>query len=212
MLFNIDRATKQNILQQYKQDALDYENRKIQERQRKIQEEREFLAQNQKRETEIEDRLRYEKMRKQAEAMEEYKKMLQQKENQPKFSKNGEIRANQYGFNIPNTSSYKTESQVLPQSYNNYNNNPITYQPNPINQPLNNDKMNNNFELERQLSPSQRERSMIRREDHMKNFLTDRQNEQEIVSYFEKQKQSRQKYYKEMLDSQVILKNAFKFC
>ena len=54
MLFNIDRATKQNILQQYKQDALDYENRKIQERQRKIQEEREFLAQNQKRETERE--------------------------------------------------------------------------------------------------------------------------------------------------------------
>lgn len=205
MLFNIDRATKQSILQQYKQDALDYENRKIQERQRKIQEEREFLAQNQKRETEIEDRLRYEKMRKQAEAMEEYKKMLQQKENQPKFSKNGEIRVNQYGFNIPHTSSYKNEPQVLPPNYNNYNN-PNPYQPNPNNQTLNNDSMNNNYELERQLSPSQKEKSMIRREDHMKNFLTDRQNEQEIMSYFERQKQNRQKYYKEMLDSQVMLK------
>ena len=209
MLFNIDRATKQNILQQYKQDALDYENRKIQERQRKIQEEREFLAQNQNRETEIEDRLRYEKMRKQAEVMEEYKRMLQQKENQSKFSKNGEIRPNQYGFNIPNTSSYKTEPQVLPQNYNNYSNNPNSFQTGPVNQPLNNDNMNNNFELERQLSPSQKEKSLIRREDHMKNFLTDRQNEREIISYFERQKQNRQKYYKEMLDSQVILKDIF---
>ena len=188
MLFNIDRATKQNILQQYKQDALDYENRKKQERQRKIQEEREYLAQTQKREMELEDRLRYEKMRKQTEAMEDYKRMLQQEQNKPRFSKIGDVRVNNYGYN-PNNSmrTYQTEPE---QNYNNNINNQNNY--------------NNSYqEPERQMSPSDKERSMIRREDHMRDFLTDRQNEREIQSYFQRQKENQQRYYKEFLDSQV---------
>ena len=44
---------------------------------------------------------------------------------------------------------------------------------------------------------------MIRREDHMRDFLTDRQNEREIQSYFQRQKENQQRYYKEFLDSQV---------
>ena len=188
MLFNIDRATKQNILQQYKQDALDYENRKKLERQRKIQEEREYLAQTQKREMELEDRLRYEKMRKQTEAMEDYKRMLQQEQNKPRFSKIGDVRVNNYGYN-PNNSmrTYQTEPE---QNYNNNINNQNNY--------------NNSYqEPERQMSPSEKERSMIRREDHMRDFLTDRQNEREIQSYFQRQKENQQRYYKEILDSQV---------
>jgi hypothetical protein len=72
---------------------------------------------------------------------------------------------------------------------------------NNINNNLNYTPQNNNNP--RQMSPSQRERSYIRRDDQMGNFLTDKQNEKELNMYMKNQKESRQKFYKEMLDDQV---------
>ena len=37
----------------------------------------------------------------------------------------------------------------------------------------------------------------------MGNYLTDKQNANEVENYFLKRKENRQKYYKELLDSQV---------
>ena len=48
MLFNADNQTKQRIFNQYKQDAIDYHQRKEDEKRRRIQEEREFIENNQK--------------------------------------------------------------------------------------------------------------------------------------------------------------------
>ena len=42
MLFNADNQTKQRIFNQYKQDAIDYHQRKEDEKRRRIQEEREY--------------------------------------------------------------------------------------------------------------------------------------------------------------------------
>ena len=44
MFFNLDRNSKQNLFNQYKQDAIDYRQKKNIEKQRRIQEEREYLA------------------------------------------------------------------------------------------------------------------------------------------------------------------------
>ena len=183
MLFNVDRNAKQNMLQQYKQDALEYEQRKLQERQKRIQEEREYLAQNQKRETEIEDRIRLDKLKRQNETMAEYKKMLEQNNGYWKNTKN-DLKINNYGNNYVNTSN---ASQIPNYNESAYNNN-------------SNELVNDNNRI---LSPGQRERAYVRREDHMGNYLTDKQNANEVENYFLKRKENRQKYYKELLDSQV---------
>ena len=65
MFFNVDKNTKQNMFQQYKKDALEYEQRKKQEKQKRIQEERDYLTLNQKRETLIEDKMKLDKLKRQ---------------------------------------------------------------------------------------------------------------------------------------------------
>ena len=44
MFFNLDKNTKQNLFNQYKQEAINYRQKKSNEKQRRIQEEREYLA------------------------------------------------------------------------------------------------------------------------------------------------------------------------
>lgn len=189
MLFNLDRQTKQSILNQYKQEALDHEKKKQMERQRKIQEEREYLAQNEKKEIELEDKKRNERLRKQAEVMNDYQNMLKTTSDRRNYhSRIEDVKINNYGYNI-GFDNYNSQPQ--PQNMqNNYNSQRIT----PVH--------NNNPENNRQLTPNQKERALIRREDHMGNYLTDRVNENELKSFYQNQKQDRQKYYKEMLDMQ----------
>lgn len=188
MLFNVDRNTKQSILNQYKQDALDYENRKAHERQKKIEEERALLEQAQKQEAQFEDRLKLEKMRRQNEVMGEYKKMLQQTDGKPvRHSKIEDVKINNYGYD-PNK------------------NDPIQYlQQMQRNNTFNSGVQNQMTQFGRATSPSQKEKYLINREDHMGNFLTDKVNEGEVKNYFQVQKQNQQMFYKEMLDNQVNL-------
>ena len=80
---------------------------------------------------------------------------------------------------------------------NNMNNNMDFNRGNNMNNNINFNEGNNmnytpqNFNNQRELSPSQRERSMIRRNDQMSNFLTDRQNANEIDMYMKNQNRKR---------------------
>ena len=171
MFFNVDRNTKQNMLQQCKQDALKYELRKQHEKQKRIQEERDYLAQYQKRETQIEDRIRLDKLTRQSETMAEYKKMLEQNNGYWKTPKNN-FKINDCGNNNTNINQIQNHSDII-NDYNTIGN------------------------------PRHRERAYVRKEDHMGKYLTDKQNAIEVEYYFMKQKKNKQKYYKELLDSQV---------
>lgn len=168
MFFNADKNTKQNMFQQYKKDALEYEQRKKQEKQKRIQEERDYLTLNQKRETLIEDKMRLDKLKRQSETMSDYKKMLEQNNGHWKTPKN----------NL----TINTDNTNINQIQNNYN------------------KIDDYHTIE---CPGQRERAYVRKEDNMGKYLTDRHNAIEVEHYFIKQKEKRQKYYKELLDSQV---------
>ena len=57
MFFNLDRNSKQSLFNQYKQDALDYRQKKNFEKQRRIQEEREYLAKREQQEKEADERV-----------------------------------------------------------------------------------------------------------------------------------------------------------
>ena len=76
MLFNIDNESKQRMFNQSKQDAEEYIRRKQMEKQKKIQEETEYLAQSQMRENIEEERKRNEKMQKKNAQMEYYQRMM----------------------------------------------------------------------------------------------------------------------------------------
>lgn len=186
MLFNADKATKQRILNQYKQDAIEYENKKAMERQRKIEEERAYLDQTQKKEAQYEDKIKTEKIKRQNEIMNEYKKMLEKTEGKiNRHSKLEDVKINNYGYD-PSKSD------------------PIQYlQQTQRNKTFNSGTQNQMYQFGRATSPSEKEKYLINREDHMGSFLTDKSNAYEVSNYFQNEKQSKQMYYKEMLDNQV---------
>ena len=76
MLYNLDKNTKKNILDQYKQEALNYRQKKQNERLKRIQEEREYILECMRKEKEAELRLKEEKIQKQNEQMKEYYALL----------------------------------------------------------------------------------------------------------------------------------------
>jgi hypothetical protein len=57
-----------------------------------------------------------------------------------------------------------------------------------------------------QLSPYQKEKEILKQVDHMNEYLTDKQNINELIQYFKIQKENRHKFYKDLLFSQY--KNA----
>lgn len=187
MLFNIDRNTKQNILNQYKQDALDYENRKAEEKKRKIEEERAYIAQSLQQDAQYQNKMEMERARRKNEIMGEYQRMLQQNQGRPAHrSRIEDVKINNYGYDP----SRSDPTQYLQQVQMNAN-------------AGSNQMQNKSSEYDRATSPSQREKLLIRREDHMGNYLTDKVNENELKNYFKNQKVNQQILYKQMLDDQV---------
>lgn len=188
MLFNVDRSTKQNMLNQYKQDALDYEKKKVIEKQRQIEEERNYLNQLMQADAQAQDKLRSERLRKQNEIKEDYQRMLLRDSGRPHLyrSKIEDVKIKNYGYD-PNRNDPKQYLQDK-QFKGDMTVNPMK---------------NIESEYNRAVSPSQREKLLIRREDHMGNYLTDKVNEGEIKNYFKNQKLNQQMYYKKMLDDQV---------
>ena len=76
MFFNLDRNSKQNLFNQYKQDAIDYRQKKNIEKQRRIQEEREYLAKRELLEKEADERVFRERLQRKNAQREEYNSML----------------------------------------------------------------------------------------------------------------------------------------
>ena len=79
MFFNLDRSSKQNLFNQYKQDAMDYRQKKNFEKQRRIQEEREYLAKREQQEKEADERIYREKLQRKNAQREEYNSMFKKK-------------------------------------------------------------------------------------------------------------------------------------
>ena len=189
MIYNLDKTTKQNILAQYKQDALNYRQRKQNERLKRIQEEREYILDRIRKEREADMRLKEEKIQRQNEQMKEYHDLLKSlRYDKPGYHfkpKYNDVINKNWGQPrmLPNISAGGKEIK----KENNKNN-----------------LLNNNNESSdlRKMSPSQKEREYIRKEDNMSSYLTDDNNKKEFEKYLIQQKEKRQKYYKDILDIQ----------
>ena len=180
MLFNLDRNIKHSILEEYKREALLHQQRKERERQQKIKEEREYLEEKKRKDLISSQILKEEEMRKKNKQMKEYQEMLS---------------------NIPYKNYLKNEVQIKNWGQTRNLTIPIKDK-NTIKSNFRKDP-NNNFTVDYySLSPAQKEKMFIRKTDNMKKYLTDEQNNDEIMNFLKGQKQYRQKYYKELLNTQ----------
>ena len=178
MLFNLDRNLKQSILAEYKKEALLYEKKKQQEKQQKIKEEQEYLEQLSKQEEENYKKLKDEENLKKSNQMKYYQEIL----NSPdKNARKKEIIINNWGQNRNQQASKKGEDNIFRKESN-----------------------KNKYELDyNSLSPIQRQKIyIIKGDDHMNNYLTDEQNKDELSKYLKEEKIYRQKYYKDLINSQ----------
>jgi len=185
MFFNLDKNSKQNLLNEYKQEAQNYYQKKKEERQRRIQEEREYLAQRELLEKEADEKVYREKMKKKNAQMKEYQTMLKNKSNFPGYRHNSnknDIVLNNWGGQERN---YLTIPRVQSQTQiNNQNFGSII------------------IPQGKQDSPWRGRRRGYKNEDHMRNLLNDNRNDQEINNHIKEENEYKQKLYKDLLFSQ----------
>ena len=185
MYFNLDRQRKQKLLNDYKKELLDYQRKKQEAKKLKIQEERNFLHETEIKQQKSDEIILQEQNRKKKALMQEYLDMIKKSKNylpgyhfQPK---NKEVIINNWG---------KSKEEFYKE--NNINNN---FHINHKNNSYDTNKFNNLSEIEKV-------KQLIKPVDSMFQFLTDEQNENEVKSYFLKQKQNKQNFYKNLLYSQ----------
>ena len=190
MFFNLDRNSKQNLFNQYKQEALDYRQKKNIEKQKRIQEEREYLARRELLEKEADERIFREKLQRKNAQREEYNSMLMKtKNNIPGYrhntNRNKEVVLNNWGGQEKN---HQIQIQNnIPQS---------PPQQNDVN-------ANKNFiTIPQGEGTPWKGRKSFRNEDHLGNFLNDDRNDQELTNYIKSEKEYKQKMYKDLLYSQ----------
>ena len=190
MFFNLDKNSKQNLFNQYKQDAIDYRQKKNIEKQRRIQEEREYLARRELLEKEADERIYREKLQRKNAQREEYNTMLMKtKNNIPGYrhntNRNKEVVLNNWGGQEKN---HQIQIQNnIPQS--------------PPEQ--NNVNANKKFiTIPQGEGTPWKGRKSYRNEDHLGNFLNDDRNDQELTNYIKSEKEYKQKMYKDLLYSQ----------
>jgi hypothetical protein len=190
MLFNLDKETKKNILEHYKQEALFKKLKKEEEKKREIEEERKNLEQKQKRQKQTIDIMNKEKFYNRNKLKEEYNLMLQKTKGY--IPRKMDIKINNWG--------QSKDQFILPEVKTNNNN----Y----INEKTDTKSFLNNYKKYDfvQLSPYQKEKEILKQVDHMNEYLTDKQNINELIQYFKKQKENRYNFYKDLLFSQY--KNA----
>ena len=186
MFFNLDKNSKKNLLNEYKQEAQNYYQKKKEERQRRIQEEREYLAQREQLEKEADEKIYREKMKKKNAQMEEYQTMLMKnKSNLPGYrhnsNKNDIVLNNQGGQEKNCLTIPRVQSQT--QIYNQNLGSIIIPQ-------------------EKQDTPWRGRRRGYKNEDHMGNLLNDNRNDQEINNHIKEENEYKQKLYKDLLYSQ----------
>ena len=190
MFFNLDRSSKQNLFNQYKQDAMDYRQKKNFEKQRRIQEEREYLAKREQQEKEADERIYREKLQRKNAQREEYNSMLMKtKNNIPGYrhnaNKNKEIVLNNWGGQEKN-------HQI--QFNNNYSN--------PQSPPQQNSANNEFISIPQGNDTPWKGKKLYKKEDHLRNFLNDDRNDQELTNFINSEKEQKQKMYKDLLYSQ----------
>ena len=187
MFFNLDKNSKQSLFNQYKQDAIDYRQKKNIEKQRRIQEEREYLAKRELLEKEADERIYREKLLRKNAQREEYNSMLMKtKKNIPGYrhnpNKNKDVVLNNWGGQEIN---HHIQSTLTPQ--------PVPEQ--------NNLNTYNNTLPQGDSVPWKGKKS-FRNEDHLRNYLNDDRNDQELNNYIKGEKEYKQKIYKDLLYSQ----------
>ena len=178
MLFNLDRNLKQSILNEYKKEALLYEQKKQQEKQQKIKEEQEYLEQLTKQEEENYQKLKQEEILKKNNQMKYYQEILNAPDTN---SRKKEIIINNWGQNRNQSTPHQSKNNIFRKETN-----------------------NNKYEIDyNSLSPIQKQKIYIRKgDDNMKNYLTDEINKDEMSKYLKEEKLYRQKYYKDLVNSQ----------
>jgi hypothetical protein len=201
MLYNLDRNTKRNILEEYKQEAIKYRQRNENERLKRIQEEREYILERTRKEQESELYLKQAKLQEQNELMKEYYDSIRLlKIDKPGYhfipSKKEVVNKNwgnrSYEYSLNNTNRNNNNSKIIKDGID--NNKGDSYQNN-----------NNNISL------FQKDRDYVRKKDIMNDFLTSRNNTKELEIQLKQEKQKRIKYYKDILDSQYSeLQNNFR--
>ena len=185
MLFNLDKESKKNILENYRREALISTLRKIEQRKKEREEDKFNLEQKQMRQNEMDEIINKEKRAKREKLKKEYNLMLQRTKGL--LPKKTQLILKNWGqkkepFVLPKLHSEKT-------TVNKPNENKFSI----------NDIYNNNFA---KLTPNQKEKEILKQVDHMKEFLTDKQNNNEMVKYFKMRKDNRHLFYKDLLFSQ----------
>ena len=190
MFFNLDKNTKQNLLNEYKQEALNFHQKKKDEKQKRIQEEREYLAQMEQLEKEANEKVYREKLKRKNAQMEEYQSMLlKTKNNIPGYrhntNKNNEIVLNNWGGQEKNHQIQKDNfSTIQPEKNNNIN------------------SEGNIIPQGNQNTPWRGRRAGYKTEDHLNTYLNDNRNDQELNNYIKGENQYKKQIYKDLLYSQ----------
>ena len=179
MYFNLDREQKQKILDYYKKDLLDFERKKKEAKQAKIQEELKWLHQNELKEKESEQKVIEEEKRKKKALMDEYLDML----------RNTKILDGGYHYKpknreIINKNWGKSKEEFLKENYTIDNH-----------RSSDSDTFNS-------MSEREKIKQILKPVDCMKQFITDAPNEKEVNSYFLEQKQNKQDLYRKILYKQ----------
>ena len=100
MLFHADKATKENLFHLYKKDAEDHQNRKITLQNQKIQDERNYLNEIEKKEQMEMDKKKLEKIRMMSQSKSDYLQMMNQKEEEKRRKGKYDVNINTYGAKI----------------------------------------------------------------------------------------------------------------
>jgi hypothetical protein len=192
MLFHADKSVKDNLLQMYKRDAMDFANKKQVNKAQRIMEERAYLESLNQKEQLAEDKIKIEKIKKVSERMDEYTKLLNQKneDRHLKKSKYNDININTYGISYQNSN---TMTNYNPNRELNNNNN---YRDNLVN--------NGNFNPNSEVAFNQKV-SLSPKVSNIGKLIGDNVNKNEYDYAMRSQKYEQQRMYKDYLDSQVYL-------
>lgn len=185
MLFHADRNVKENLFNMYKKDAMDLATKKNEMRLQKINEERQYLENLNKREQFEEDKRKLEKLKRISDTMGEYNQMISNKpDGRLKKSKFEDVKINSYGVSFRNPQNEGISTNVTA---------------NQSNQNFGNDYFQREYNINRKASLSPRA-------NNVKKLVSYDNSGYNNDDYMQKaQKMEQQKIYKDYLDSQVDL-------
>ena len=184
MYFNLDREQKQKILDYYKKDLLDFERKKKEAKQAKIQEELKLLHENELKEKESEQKVLEEEKRKKKALMDEYLDML----------RNTKILDGGYHYKPKNREIINKNWGKSKEEFLKENEKDKFYT-------IDNHRSSDSDTFN-SMSEREKIKQILKPVDCMNKFITDAPNEKEVNSYFLEQKQNKQDLYRKILYKQ----------